>query len=146
MGVTVHLNVPTLDNLVDESNFNNINCKIYSGYPLATFSAAVHNSTQLAVKRFVDIVGALVGIILSIPVIAITAIPLLIESPGPLFFKQERVDFFYIAEEDEVGYFVGEDLVGSLEGAFFGSFGQDDALLVGFGVGNELFNEFHYIL
>lgn len=91
MGVTVHLNVPTLDNLVDESNFNNINCKIYSGYPLATFAPTVHNSTKLAVKRFVDIIGAIVGLIISIPIIAITAIPLLIESPGPLFFKQERV-------------------------------------------------------
>lgn len=91
MGVTVHLNVPALDNLLDESTFNNINCKIYSGYPLATFSAAVHDSTQLAMKRFVDIIGATVGIVISIPIIAVTAIPLLIESPGPLFFKQERV-------------------------------------------------------
>ncbi len=91
MGVTVHLNVPPLDNLLDESNFNNINCKIYSGYPLATFAPTVHNSTKLAIKRFVDIIGATVGLIISIPIIAITAIPLLIESPGPLFFKQERV-------------------------------------------------------
>ena len=91
MGVTVHLNVPTLDNLLDESNFNNINCKIYSDYPLATFAPTVHNSTSLAIKRFVDIIGAIVGLIISIPIIAITAIPLLIESPGPLFFKQERV-------------------------------------------------------
>lgn len=91
MGVTVHLNIPSLDNMLNESTFNNINCKIYSGYPLATFSAAVHNGTQLAIKRIIDIIGALVGIIISIPIIAITAVPLLIESPGPLFFKQERV-------------------------------------------------------
>lgn len=91
MGVTVHLNVPTLDNMLNESTFSNINCKIYSGYPLATFAAAVHDSTQLAIKRFTDVIGSLVGIIISIPIIAITAIPLLIESPGPLFFKQERV-------------------------------------------------------
>ncbi|WP_297128448.1 sugar transferase [uncultured Eubacterium sp.] len=91
MGVTVHLNVPTLDNLLDESKFDNINCKIYSGYPLATFAPTVHNSAKLAVKRFVDVIGAIVGLIISAPIIAITAIPLLIESPGPLFFKQERV-------------------------------------------------------
>ncbi|MDO4363540.1 MAG: sugar transferase [Clostridia bacterium] len=91
MGVTVHLNIPSLDNMLSESTFNNINCKIYSGYPLATFAAAVHDSTQLAIKRVIDIIGALVGIIISIPIIAITAVPLLIESPGPLFFKQERV-------------------------------------------------------
>ena len=42
-------------------------------------------------KRCMDIVGGLVGCILSIPIIAIVAIPLKIESPGPLFFKQKRV-------------------------------------------------------
>lgn len=91
MGVTVHLNVPTLDNMLNKSIFNNISCKIYAGYPIATFAAAVHNSGALIVKRVFDFTGALIGIILSAPVIAIVAIPLLIESPGPLFFKQERV-------------------------------------------------------
>ena len=38
-----------------------------------------------------DIVGSLVGCILSIPIIAIVAIPLKLESPGPLVFKQRRV-------------------------------------------------------
>lgn len=91
MGVTVHINVPTLDNMLNKSNFNNISCKIYADYPIATFAAAVHNSGELIVKRAFDFVGALIGIILSTPIIAIVAIPLLIESPGPLFFKQERV-------------------------------------------------------
>lgn len=91
MGITVHINVPTLEKLLDESNYNNINCRIYSGYPMATFSAAVHNSTRLGLKRIVDVVLGTVGCILSLPIIAITAIPLLIESPGPLIFKQERV-------------------------------------------------------
>ena len=91
MGVIVHLNIPTLDKLLNESMYDNINCKIYAKYPIATFAAAVHNSGELVVKRFFDVIGALIGIILSVPIVAITAIPLLIESPGPLFFKQERV-------------------------------------------------------
>ena len=44
-----------------------------------------------ALKRMLDIVGSLVGCILSIPIIAIVAIPLKLESPGPLVFKQRRV-------------------------------------------------------
>lgn len=91
MGITVHLNIPTLDHLLNESKYNNINCKVYGGYPIATFAAVIHNSGELAIKRIVDFIGALVGIIISIPIILLTAIPLLIESPGPLFFKQERV-------------------------------------------------------
>lgn len=91
MGITVHINIPTLEKILDDSKFDNINCKMYSGYPMATFSAATYNSKWLVAKRIVDIVLGLVGSILSIPVILITAIPLLIESPGPLIFKQQRV-------------------------------------------------------
>ena len=42
-------------------------------------------------KRAMDLVGGLVGCIISVPIIAITAIPLKLESPGPLIFKQKRV-------------------------------------------------------
>ena len=45
----------------------------------------------MAVKRIFDIFFGIVGCILSAPIILITAIPLLAESPGPLFFKQQRV-------------------------------------------------------
>lgn len=91
MGVTVHINVPALDKMLDESNFDNINCKVYSGYPIATFSAAVHSNAGMIAKRVIDVLAGIVGIIISVPIIAVVAIPLLIESPGPLFFKQERV-------------------------------------------------------
>ncbi len=91
MGVTVHINVPTLNNMLNKSSFDNISCKIYADYPIATFAAAVHNSGELIIKRIFDFIGALIGIILSAPIVAIVAIPLLLESPGPLFFKQERV-------------------------------------------------------
>lgn len=91
MGITVHLNVPALDKMLDESSFDNINCKVYSGYPIATFSATVHDDAGMVAKRIIDVLAGIVGIILSIPIIAVVAIPLLIESPGPLFFKQERV-------------------------------------------------------
>lgn len=91
MGITVHVNIPTLDKMLDESKFNNINCKMLSGYPMATFAASFTDSKWMVVKRIIDIVGGLVGCILSAPIILITAIPLLIESPGPLIFKQQRV-------------------------------------------------------
>lgn len=91
MGITVHLNIPMLENLISESKFDNINCKMYANTPMATFTPAEISSGWMIVKRAVDIVGGLVGCILSIPIIAITAIPLLIESPGPLIFKQERI-------------------------------------------------------
>ena len=38
-----------------------------------------------------DIIGGIVGTILSLPIILIVAIPLKLESSGPLIFKQQRV-------------------------------------------------------
>jgi exopolysaccharide biosynthesis polyprenyl glycosylphosphotransferase len=43
------------------------------------------------VKRAVDIVGATVGLVLSIPFIAIFGMLVYRESPGPIFFRQERM-------------------------------------------------------
>ncbi|MBQ4045602.1 MAG: sugar transferase, partial [Lachnospiraceae bacterium] len=52
------------------------------------------------VKRAMDILGSLVGLVISVPIIALVAIPLLLESKGGLFFKQKRVGlngrYFYI--------------------------------------------------
>lgn len=91
MGITVHINIPVLDKMLDESKFNNINCRMQAGYPMATFSASVADERMLAIKRIMDIILGALGCIVSIPIIAIVAVPLLIESPGPLFFKQDRV-------------------------------------------------------
>lgn len=91
MGITVHINIPSLSEMLDESKFNNINCKMIAGYPMATFSASVNSSNWLIVKRIFDIVFSLIAGIISIPIILVVAIPLLIESKGPLFFSQERI-------------------------------------------------------
>ncbi len=45
----------------------------------------------LAAKRAVDIVGALAGITICLPLWAIAAILIKIDSPGPVFFRQWRV-------------------------------------------------------
>ena len=91
MGITVNVNIPSLEKIVTESKYNNLNCVIESDYPMAQFAPTVISPGKLALKRFVDIIGGIVGTVLSIPIILIVAIPLKIESPGPLIFKQQRV-------------------------------------------------------
>lgn len=91
MGIIVHINLPNLERIIESSEFDNFKCSVFAGYPIATLSAAVHDSGLLVIKRIVDIIGAIVGILISTPIILVTAIPLLIESPGPLIFKQQRV-------------------------------------------------------
>ncbi len=45
----------------------------------------------LEFKRVFDIIAGAIGIVIAAPVIALTAILIKIVSPGPVFFKQERV-------------------------------------------------------
>ena len=42
------------------------------------------------VKRAEDIVGAMIGIILAAPIVAVAAVLIKKESPGPIFFSQDR--------------------------------------------------------
>lgn len=91
MGIIVNINVPSLEKILKESKFDNLNCEVKANVPMAVFSPVNHNKTKLTIKRFIDIIGGLAGTIISLPVILITAVPLLIESPGPLIFKQQRV-------------------------------------------------------
>ncbi|SJZ46409.1 sugar transferase [Selenihalanaerobacter shriftii] len=45
----------------------------------------------LANKRLIDIVGSIFGLILTLPIMLITAIVIKLESPGPIIFKQNRM-------------------------------------------------------
>jgi len=91
MGIVVNVNIPSLEKIVENSKFDNIDCIIKADYPMAVFSPAIHNDKAIVFKRIMDIAGGLIGTIVSLPIILITAIPLLIESPGPLIFKQQRI-------------------------------------------------------
>ncbi len=92
MGTIVHINLPSLEKFVENSEFDNVECAVVAGVPTATLSAARQMSLSAAFfKRLIDIIGGLVGSIVSLPIILIVAVPLLIESRGPLIFKQQRV-------------------------------------------------------
>ena len=48
--------------------------------------------TYLRMKRFIDIVGSLIGLILLSPIFLVVALLIKIEDPkGPIFFKQVRI-------------------------------------------------------
>lgn len=60
-------------------------------YPIVTFHTVTLNRSEEIIKRIFDIVFGLVGVILSSPIMLITAIAIKIDSPGPVLFKQTRV-------------------------------------------------------
>lgn len=61
------------------------------GQPLVQLTAPSLHGQQLFVKRAIDIVGSIVGLVLLSPLFAIIALCVKLESRGPVFFRQERV-------------------------------------------------------
>ncbi len=60
------------------------------GQPLVTLTAPTLQGWELALKRAVDLVGAMVGLILTAPLLAVIAAAIRLDSRGPVFFRQER--------------------------------------------------------
>jgi len=61
------------------------------GLPLLTVRDIAMRGWRLAAKRAMDIVGAIIGLILFSPLMILTAIAIKLESPGPVFYVQERM-------------------------------------------------------
>lgn len=60
-------------------------------YPVVTYHTISFNNFEKVVKRALDIVGAMAGIIISSPIMLVTALAIKIDSKGPVLFKQVRV-------------------------------------------------------
>lgn len=87
MGAMVHVTIELLNRFDDyHKSFN-----MMGNVPVVTFSNQSYDWKLLLVKRLMDIAGALVGLAITLIVTIFLAPPLLIESPGPLFFAQKRV-------------------------------------------------------
>jgi len=63
----------------------------HDGHPLIRFTAPALKWRQHFMKRALDLVAAGVGLILLAPVFALIAVLIKLDSPGPVFFGQERV-------------------------------------------------------
>lgn len=87
MGITIKLSVPKIDGFTyPQRTVEKIGDTTY-------ISGSVTNPDpiRLAVKRITDIIGSVVGIILTCILTVFVAPIIYIQSPGPIFFKQERV-------------------------------------------------------
>lgn len=96
MGVVVHLNIDKLETFED---FNK-SLSMLGDIPVVTFANNFYDINKLMIKRFMDIVGSIIGLVFTGVVTVFLAPVLLIESRGPLFFKQKRVGkngrYFYV--------------------------------------------------
>ncbi len=86
MGVTVHYNLIRIKRIMP----NRI-VESYGNFVVLTTCMRVAGPRQVLLKRAMDIVGSLVGLLLMGIAFLIFAPVIKIQSPGPIFFKQQRV-------------------------------------------------------
>lgn len=86
MGVDVNLSINTFGLKLAEQTIQNM-----SGYHVLTFSNRVFDEYHLHIKRLMDIMGGLMGCLLTLVFGVFIALAIVIESPGPVFFSQIRV-------------------------------------------------------
>ncbi|QIB70709.1 sugar transferase [Aminipila butyrica] len=86
IGLTVNVSIATFNLRVHEKTLKN-----FGGYNVLTFTTRVYNTSSMLIKRFLDIVGALVGLTLTFFISLLIVPAILIESPGPIIFSQTRI-------------------------------------------------------
>jgi exopolysaccharide biosynthesis polyprenyl glycosylphosphotransferase len=86
MGITVRLLLELYDLKVAKTHIDSLGT-----IPMITYHTVNLNNVQLLAKRALDIFGAVVGLAIT-AIISIFVIPAIkIDSPGPVFFKQDRI-------------------------------------------------------
>lgn len=96
MGIIVHIKIETLDAYKDYD----MKLEKMGKTPVVTFANRFYDYRKLAIKRIIDIIGSIVGLVIMFIAMIFIAPAIKIESPGPVFFKQKRVGrngrYFYI--------------------------------------------------
>jgi exopolysaccharide biosynthesis polyprenyl glycosylphosphotransferase len=61
-----------------------------NGFPALVYRTTSEDRLSLLFKEALDKLGAVIGIVLALPIMLITAIAIKIDSPGPIIYRQER--------------------------------------------------------
>lgn len=87
MGIVVNVKIEMIDLGHDSAK------RIYrmGDYYVTSFSTRLYDYRLMVLKRVMDILGAIVGLCITAVATIFVAPAILIESPGPLFFKQIRI-------------------------------------------------------
>lgn len=86
MGITVRMVVNLYDLKYSRTHLSSIGT-----LPVLTFHTVTINKVNLLIKRAIDIVGSLIGLLLTAVISIAVIIAIKLESPGPAIFTQERV-------------------------------------------------------
>lgn len=86
MGLTCHYNV----DIFSRSNPNTYVQQI-GGYSVISFALKTMDSRRLLIKRLMDIIGSLIGLIITAIITPFVALAIKLDSSGPVFFSQTRI-------------------------------------------------------
>ena len=86
MGVAIHIPVVVKSFKGSKQFVENI-----GGYTVLTTSMNIVASKQMFYKRVIDIVGGIVGCLITLVLIVVVGPIIYIKSPGPIFFSQTRI-------------------------------------------------------
>jgi len=86
MGITIHLEIMSSDELARARYEEDI-----AGLSVMTSYLKLITAGQAFVKRFIDIIGSIVGLVFTGILFLFVAPAIYISDPGPVFFSQERV-------------------------------------------------------
>jgi exopolysaccharide biosynthesis polyprenyl glycosylphosphotransferase len=87
---TVHVNIRVVPDYFSLAVFR-ATVEDFGGLPLINLREPVLNPYQRLVKRALDVLLGSVALVLAAPAMAIIAIAIKLDSPGPAFFRQRRV-------------------------------------------------------
>ncbi|PSN20708.1 glucosyltransferase [filamentous cyanobacterium CCP5] len=65
--------------------------EVLAGIPILRLEAPLIGGWDYRIKRWVDVIGSLLGLVILSPLLVGIAIAIRLDSPGPVFFRQERV-------------------------------------------------------
>lgn len=85
-GMTVHVNIDPFDHLLSHKA-----TEIFAGLTVLTYSIADFDFHRLMVKRIMDIIGAIIGLCMTLVIFPFVAIAIKCDSPGPVFYRQRRI-------------------------------------------------------
>lgn len=86
IGLTVHIVIDQIDSLIGETAVEKM-----AGVPMFSSTIRMVSSSDMLLKRLLDIVGSIVGLIITGISFIFVAPAIYISDPGPIFFAQERI-------------------------------------------------------
>lgn len=86
MGISVHVNIDYFNNVMAHRTTD-----VFAGFTVLSYEATNFDYRRLLIKRCMDILGALVGILITLILLPFIALAIKLDSKGPVFFSQTRV-------------------------------------------------------